>query len=322
VTQRLNQIENGSPLPRSRQNTATLVSDLNRRASTRSTDADSLLDLYESSPIARVPVRLTRSGWTSPVLPLIPEVSPQVSEITKSHNHSPLSTYTAANNDMKLGSLVELLQDQATKHYYHTNDIRDQIASLHNEIHGMFEELKVAVGDQPADQIVKFAETVNNSMVELERKLREVKSEGEEGLMEHIGEKLDSIHADIRSIKDNGAPGGGVMIQTAVRNLEELRTTIQQQDGGSRMILQELEKLRLALGVTDEPGDVVLQNLGSSSAAKGSTVLHPNLTEVNAKLDLLLNNWKESAGGIGSALNHQEVNNIQQVSTLLTLDDS
>jgi phage terminase small subunit len=109
---------------------------------------------------------------------------------------SPTSMYMAAHPDVRLGPLMELLQDQATKHYYHTNDLGDQIASLHSEIHGMFEELKVIVGKQPTVEVDKFVETVEKSMSGLEHRLR--KTESSDGAIMSLKGKLDNIHAEIR----------------------------------------------------------------------------------------------------------------------------
>ena len=148
-------------------------SDLRRRGSTHSTGTDSLLELYTVESAVSGTEPYARSAWPAPSLALIPEVA-SVSQISEPHasSASPPLDHPApsVDTDGRLAPLVELLQDQATKHYYHTNDLKDQIASLNSEMHTMFRELKVVIDEQPTPDVdvAKFEEALDKSFAALE----------------------------------------------------------------------------------------------------------------------------------------------------------
>lgn len=280
VKQRLNQIDPArSPSPRKG-----LDKGLTRQSSVHSAGGDSLLDLYKDD-LATLPV-VSRAAWpTTSRLALIPEAPSELE--TSALQNSPTSMYTAANPDVRLGPLVELLQDQATKHYYHTNDLGDQISSLHSEIREMFNELKVAVGDQPAGEVERFVECINKSMIGLEHRLNDVKcSDGDMGV---VKDKLESIHEDIRSYKLGERSNVNLEV---LEKLDELRSRMTEQDAVPNAVLHELWKLRSDIAARDEPGEVVLSNLKPSSEAQTSPEVHDQMLELNAKLETLLETWK------------------------------
>ena len=177
-------------------------SDLRRRGSTHSTGSDSLLELYTVESAVSGTEPYTRSAWPAPSLALIPEVAsvsqisePRAPSVSPSLDHSALSVDT----DGRLAPLVELLQDQATKHYYHTNDLKDQIASLNSEMHTMFQELKVVIDEQPTPDVdvAKFEQALDKSFAALETTIGNL--QGKDDGMVGLRERLDVIHSQIKS---------------------------------------------------------------------------------------------------------------------------
>jgi hypothetical protein len=132
-----------------------------------------------------------------------------VSQISEPHalSVSPSLDHPApsVDTDGRLAPLVELLQDQATKHYYHTNDLKDQIASLNSEMHTMFQELKVVIGEQPAPDVnmSKFEEALGKSFAVLETTIGNL--QGKEDGTADLRQRLDAIHDQIKSL---GVGGG------------------------------------------------------------------------------------------------------------------
>jgi hypothetical protein len=136
--------------------------------------------------------------------------------------------------DGRLAPLVELLQDQATKHYYHTNDLKDQIASLNSEMHAMFQELKVVIGEQPASEVdmSKFEEALGKTSSALETTIGNLQGDGD-GVAD-LRQKLDAIRDQIASLDVGGTstntdpdPIGDAVLE----KLETLRMEIKNREG-------------------------------------------------------------------------------------------
>ncbi|KAF9649853.1 hypothetical protein BDM02DRAFT_1731692 [Thelephora ganbajun] len=304
VTRRISQLEphrTDTQLSRPRGRSG---SGLWRRGSARSTGSDSLLELYTVESAVSEAEPYTRPALPAPSLALIPEVA-SMSQISETH---PLSLPASLNNptssvdtDGRLAPLVELLQDQATKHYYHTNDLKDQIASLNSEMHTMFQELKVVTGEQPAPEVnmSKFQEALDKSFTALETTIGNLQGKGE-GMID-LRQKLDAIQDQIKSL---GVAGGSStplntdpspIGETVLEKLETLRMEIKDQEGLPEDILVEITKLREALDRLP-PGDIAgLRNIGKSQEsntegpASAPTV---DLSEVHAKLDELMEDFK------------------------------
>jgi hypothetical protein len=314
VTQRLDEIEHSRPTaaPRKRLHiySKNLGSNLERESSACSTGADSLLDFYKDKSSAPTSALNPRLAWTSPHLALIPETSSDTAEqklqnVANKDTNSPLSTYTAANKGVRLDGLLELLQDQATKHYYHTNELGDQIASLHNEIRGMFAELKIVIGEQPSLEVARFVESVTKSMAGLEHRLIEVRDN--EGLVMVVEEKLVGIHTEIRNFMEHEKTGLEDMKQVLLKKVEELTKGAD----GTQMSNHYPELISVTAG-RDESVETVLGNLRPSSMPRGEKPALVDLSELNAKLDSLLEQFR---GGINvpsidtKTAEHSEVSN-------------
>jgi len=246
----------------------------------------------------------TRPVWPAPSLALIPEVA-SVSQVSGPHtlSVSPSLNHPAPSVDTggRLAPLVELLQDQATKHYYHTNDLKDQIASLNSEMHTMFQELKVVIGEQPAPDVnmSKFEEALDKSFAVLETAIGSLqgKDDGTAGLRQ----KLDAIHDQIKSLDLGGRTStpsnldAGPISETVLEKLETLRVEIKDQAGLPEDAMVEIAKLREALDRLP-PGEIgTLRDIGKSQE---STTEEPastptmDLSEVHAKLDGLTESLK------------------------------
>ena len=202
--------------------------------------------------------------------------------------------------DGRLAPLVELLQDQATKHYYHTNDLKDQIASLNSEMHTMFQELKVVIGEQPAPDVnmSKFEEALDKSFTVLETTIGNLQGKDE---TTDLRQKLDAIHNQIKSLDVGGrtstpsSSGVYPIGEALLEKLETLRVEIKEQAGLPEDTMVEIAKLREALDRLP-PGEVgELRNIGKSQEfateepASAPTV---DLSEVHAKLDGLIEGLK------------------------------
>ena len=279
-------------------------SDLQRRGSTHSTGSDSLLELYSvESPKSETGPQ-TRSAWHAPSLALIPEVAsvsqisePQAPPVSLSSNDPAPSVDT----DGRLAPLVELLQDQATKHYYHTNDLKDQIASLNSEMHTMFQELKAVIGEQPAPEVdvSKFQEALDKSFAALETTIGNL--QGKDDGMADLSRKLEMIHDQVKSLDIGGmsmtpsntepSPIGEAVLE----KLESLRTEIKNREGLPEDIAAEFSKLREALDRLPPKEIVELKNVGKSqepTTEEPTSVSTVDLSEVHAKLDGLVEGLK------------------------------
>ena len=275
-------------------------SDLRRRGSTHSTGSDSLLELYTVESVVSETDPYTRSAWPAPSLALIPEVAsvsqisePRARSVSPSLNHPTPSVDT----DGRLAPLVELLQDQATKHYYHTNDLKDQIASLNSEMHTMFQELKVVIGEQPVPDVdmSKFEEALDKSFAALETTVGSL--QGKDDGAADLRQKLDAIHDQVKSLEvqakttTRSDSDANTIGEAVLDKLETLRTEIENQKGLPEDIMAEIAKLR---EVSDRlpPGEITaLRNVGKSQElTTEEPALAPvvDLTEVHAKLDGLI----------------------------------
>lgn len=278
-------------------------SDLRRRGSTHSAGSDSLLDLYAVDSVASDIEPYARSAWPAPSLALIPEVA-SVSQISEppAFSVSPSLTHPApsADTDGQLAPLVELLQDQATKHYYHTNDLKDQIASLNSEMHTMFQELRVVVGEQPTADVdmVKFEEVLDKSFAALETTIGNL--QGKDDGIADLRQKLDVVHDQIRSL-DLGRrslppsiPDPNPIGEAVLEKLEILRMEIKNQEGLPEEVRVEIAKLREVL---DRPPPKVeeLRNVGKSqesTSKEPAPALDVDLSDVHTKLDELIGRLK------------------------------
>ena len=221
---------------------------------------------------------------------------PHALSVSPSLNHLTPSVDT----DGRLAPLVELLQDQATKHYYHTNDLKDQIASLNSEMHTMFQELKVVIGEQPVPDVdmSKFEEALDRSFAVLETTVGNL--QGKDDGTADLRQKLDAIHDQVKSLEVQGrtTPSNSdpnPIGEAVLDKLETLRTEIKDQKGLPEDVMAEITKLREVLDRLPPGETTALRNVGKS---QGSTTEEPtsapvvNLTEVHAKLDGLIESLK------------------------------
>ena len=279
-------------------------SDLRRRGSTHSAGSDSLLELYSVESVGSEAEGHTRSAWAAPSLALIPEAAP-VSQVSESlvHSVSPSLNDPApsADTDGRLGPLVELLQDQATKHYYHTNDLKDQIASLNSEMHTMFQELKVVIGEQPPPDVdmSKFEEAMGKTFAALETTVGNLQGKGD-GTAD-LRQKLDAIRDEIKSLEVGGRPPAPSNVdpnpigEAVLEKLETLRMDIKNQEGVPEDVVAEIVKLRETLDRLP-PGEIKeLKNIGKSQEPRTeepASVPAVDLSEVHAKLDGLMESFQ------------------------------
>lgn len=279
--------------------------ELQRRGSSHSTDSDSLLELYSVESTTPGTESQTRSAWPAPSLALIPEVASvsQISEPRPSSVSPSLNdTVPSVGTDGRLVPLVELLQDQATKHYYHTNDLKDQIASLNSEMHTMFEELKVVIGEQPAPDVdvSKFEEALGKSFAVLETTIGNLQH-NDDGKA-YLKEELDAIRDGIKSLDVGGrlsAPSNmdtNPIGEAVLEKLETLRMDIKNREGLPEGIMAEVTKLREALNLL--PLEKIEALGGSIGKSQEPTTEEPvstpavDLSEVHAKLDELIEGLK------------------------------
>lgn len=271
-------------------------SDLRRRGSTHSTGSDSLLELYSVESVTSEPH--TRSAWPAPSLALIPEVA-SVSQISDPRPSSVVSPslsnpLPSVDTDGRLAPLVELLQDQATKHYYHTNDLKDQIASLNSEMHTMFQELKVVIGEQPTPDVnmSKFEEAIEKSFATLEMTIGNL--QGKDDGTTDLNRKLDDIRDEIKSLDTGGRPpipsnaDTNPFGEAVLDKLETLRMEIKSREGFPEGIMAEIAKLREALDLLPQKA---LNDIGKSQkpTTEGPDSVHAvDLSEVHVKLDELI----------------------------------
>ena len=279
-------------------------SDLRRHGSTHSTGSDSLLELYTVESVVSETDPYTRSAWPAPSLALIPEVAsvsqisePRAFSVSPSVGHPTPSVDT----DGRLAPLVELLQDQATKHYYHTNDLKDQIASLNSEMHTMFQELNVVIGERPAPEVnmSKFEEVLDKSFAALETAVGNL--QGKDDGMVDLRQKLDTIHDQIKSLEvreRDTAPlnsDANPIVEAVLEKLDMLRMEIKNQEGLPEGIVAEIVKLREVLDRLT-PGEITeLRNVTKSqeSASEGLALAPTvDLSEVHTKLDELIGGLK------------------------------
>ena len=275
-------------------------SDLRRRGSTHSAGSDSLLELYTVESVASETEPYSRSAWPAPSLALIPEVA-SVSQMSESRAFSVSPSLghptTSVGTDGRLAPLVELLQDQATKHYYHTNDLKDQIASLNSEMHTMFQELKVVVDEQPMPDLdmSRLEEALGKSFAALETTIGNL--QGSDDGVADLRQKLDAIHDQIKSL-DIGRrpptpsnPGPDPVGEAVLEKLDMLRMEIKNQEGLPEDIVVEIAKLREALDRVP-PGEIAeLRNVGKSQESPSeeeAPALPVDLSEVHMKLDELI----------------------------------
>lgn len=275
-------------------------SDLRRRSSTHSTDSDSLLELYTVESAVSATEPYTRTTWPAPSLALIPEVASvsQISEPCSALSVSPSLNRPASSTDTdgRLAPLVELLQDQATKHYYHTNDLKDEIASLNSEMHTMFQELKVVIGEQPVQEVGMsgFEEALDRSFAALETTVESLHGRND-GAAE-LREKLDAIHEQVKSLEALGNtvppsnPDVNPVGEAVLEKLETLRTEIKEQKGLPENLMAEITKLREALDCLPPEEFTALRNVGTSQ--EPTPVPTVDLSEVHAKLDGVLESLK------------------------------
>jgi hypothetical protein len=275
-------------------------SDLRRRGSTHSTDSDSLLELYTVESAVSATEPYTRAIWPAPSLALIPEVA-SVSQISEHHGALSVSPSfnrpaPSADTEGRLAPLVELLQDQATKHYYHTNDLKDQIASLNSEMHTMFQELKVVIGEQPVQEVdmSKFEEALDKSFAALETTVESL--HGRHGGTPELREKLDAIHEQVKSLEALGKtappsnPDVNPVGEAVLEKLETLRMEINDQKGLPENVVAEIAKLRELLDRLPPEEVTALRNVGKSQEPTPVPVV--DLSEVHSKLDGVIESLK------------------------------
>ena len=278
-------------------------SDLRRRGSAHSTGSDSLFELYTVESAVSGTEPYTRSAWPAPSLALIPEVASisQISEppalsVSPSLDHPAPSVDT----DGRLAPLVELLQDQATKHYYHTNDLKDQIASLNSEMHTMFQQLKVVIDEQPTPDVdvAKFEEALDKSFAVLETTIGNL--QGKDDGMVDLRQKLDTIHDQIKSLDVGKSmtpsdPDPNPIGEAALEKLEMLRMEIKNKEGLPESIVVEIAKLREVLDRLPSGEITELRNVTKSqeSTLEGHAPAPAvDLSGVHEKLDELIENLK------------------------------
>ena len=279
-------------------------SDLRRRGSTHSTGSDSLLELYSVQSVTSGTEPYTRSALPAPSLDLIPEVAsvsqisePQISSMPPSLNDPVPSVDT----DGRLAPLVELLQDQATKHYYHTNDLKDQIASLNSEMHTMFQELKVVIGEQPAPDVnmSKLEEALDKSFATLETTVGNLQSK-DDGTVD-LKRELDVIRDEIKSLDIRGGPSTPSNADTnhigdaVLEKLETLRMEVKNRERFPDEIVTEIAKLREALDLLPVEGIKALNDVDRSqktTTGEPASVPAVDLSEVHAKLDEFIQGFK------------------------------
>jgi len=279
-------------------------SDLRRRGSTHSTGSDSLLELYSVESAVSGTEPYTRSTWPAPSLALIPE-APSVSQISEPRalSVSPSLDRPApsADTDGRLAPLVELLQDQATKHYYHTNDLKDQIASLNSEMHTMFQELKVVIDEQPTPDVdvSKFEEALEKSFTALEATIGNLQGK-DDGTVD-LRERLDAIHEQIKSLDVGRGPptpsnsDPNPIGEAVFEKLQMLQIEIKRWEGLPEDIMGEVTKLREALDRLPPAEIVGLRNVAKSQeqAPEGLALVPTvDLSEVHTKLDELVEGLK------------------------------
>ena len=280
-------------------------SDLRRRSSARSTDSDSLLELYTVESALSGTEPYTRTTWPAPSLALIPEVASvsQISEprsvlsVSPSLNH-PVSS---ADTDGRLAPLVELLQDQATKHYYHTNDLKDQIASLNSEMHTMFQELNVVIGEQPVREVdtSKFEEALHKSFVAIETAVENL--HGGDNRTTGLREKLDAIHEQVKALEVLGKPvrpsnsDVSPVGAEVLEKLETLRMEINDQKWLPENVVAEIAKLRELLDRLPPEDVTALRNVErpqEQTTEERRPAPTIDLSEVHAKLDGVIESLK------------------------------
>lgn len=279
-----------------------LGSDLRRRGSTHSTGSDSLLELYSVESVASGSEPQTRSAWPAPSLALIPEVA-SVSQISEPNTSSVLPSSSdpvpSVDTDGRLAPLVELLQDQATKHYYHTNDLKDQIASLNSEMHTMFHQLKVVIGEQPAPDVdvPKFEEALSKSFAALETTIRDLQNKSEDEGTADLRQKLDDIRDEIKSLDVGGRPStlqnanADPISEAVLEKLETLQMEIKNREGLPGDVMAEITKLQKALDLL--PGALSdIEKSHKPATQKLTLVPALDLSEVHAKLDELIQGLK------------------------------
>jgi hypothetical protein len=279
-------------------------SDLRRRGSAHSAGSDSLLELYSVESVGSETEGNTRSAWPAPSLALIPEVA-SVSQVSESLVHSVPPSLDdpapSADADGRLGPLVELLQDQATKHYYHTNDLKDQIASLNSEMHTMFQELKVVIGEQPQPDLdmSKFEEALGKTFAALETTVGNLQCK-DDGTAD-LRQRLDAIHDEIKSLDVGARPptpsntDPNPIGEAVLEKLETLRMDIKNQEGIPEDVVAEIVKLRETLDRLPSGEVRALNNIGKSQEPKAeepAPVPTVDLLEVHAKLDGLMESLK------------------------------
>ena len=277
--------------------------DLRRRGSAHSTGSDSLLELYTVESVVSETEPYTRPVLPAPSLALIPEVAsmsqisePRAPSVSPSLDHPSPSVDT----ESRLTPLVELLQDQATKHYYHTNDLKDQIASLNSEMHTMFQELKVVIDEQPTPDVdvVKFEEALDKSFAALETTIGNLQGKDDEML--DLRERLDAIHGQIKSLdvarsQTPSNAGPNPIGDAVLEKLEMLRMEIKNQERLPEDVMVEISRLREVLDCLP-PGEITeLRNVTKSqeSASEGLALAPTvDLSEVHTKLDELIGGLK------------------------------
>ena len=294
VKRRISQLEPHRPDAQSR---GRIGSELRRRGSTRSTGSDSLLEFYSiESPMSETGPH-PQSAWPAPSLALIPEVA-SVSQVSEppTVSVSPSLTNPGPSVDAgeQLAPLVELLQDQATKHYYHTNDLKDQIASLNNELHTMFQELKVAIGEQPVPDVsmLKFEEALDKTFASLEPTVMNLR--GNDDGTADLKRKLDAVHDQIKTLdvgERSSAMEPNPICQAVLEKLETLRMEIKNLEGFPGDAVGEITKLREALNRLSTKEIETLNNVGKSQEpATEDRAL--DLSGIYAKLDELVDSLK------------------------------
>lgn len=300
VKRRISQLEPHRTDVQSNRPRDRLGSELRRRGSTHSTGSDSLLELYSVESVTSETEPHTRSAWPAPSLALIPEVA-SVSQISEPHvlsvSPSLNNPVPSAGTDGHIAPLVELLQDQATKHYYHTNDLKDQIASLNSEMHTMFQELKVVIGEQPVPDVnmSKFERALDKSLAALETTIGNLQSK-DDGTVD-LRRQLDVIRDEIQSLDVGGRPStpsnadANPIGEAVLEKLETLRMEIKNREGSPEDIVAEIAKLREAIDLL--PGALSgMEKSQEPTTEVPAEVPAVDLSEVHTKLDELIQGFK------------------------------
>jgi hypothetical protein len=298
VKRRISQLEPHRPDVQSNRPKGLSGSDLRRRGSTHSTGSDSLLELYSVESVASGTEPHSRPALPAPSLALIPEVA-SVSQISEPHHSSVSPSLNdpapSVDTESRLAPLVELLQDQATKHYYHTNDLKDQIASLNSEMHTMFQELKTVIGEQPAPDVnmSKFEEALEKYFAALETTIGNLQSK-DDGTAD-LKRELEAIREEIKSLDVGGRPStpsnldANPIGEAVLEKLETLRMEIKNREGLPEDVVAEIAKLREAMDLLPleriEALDGKSQKPATEELASATAV---DLLEVHAKLDELI----------------------------------